>query len=165
MGICLERSPELVLAVLGVLKAGGAYVPLDPAHTRDAAERMQYVLQDAQVSLVVTDSALGGQLDQGPRRTLLLDGPLADEIRSECRDERGGGATADNLAYVLYTSGSTGRPKGVMVTHGNLLNAYHGWEAEYRLGTRCGVTCRWPVSASMFSRATWCGLSVPAASW
>ena len=72
-------------------------------------------------------------------RTLLLDGPLAHEIRSECRDDADGGATAENLAYVLYTSGSTGRPKGVMITHGNLLNAYRGWEAEYRLGTevRC----------------------------
>lgn len=139
VGICLERSPQLVLAVLGVLKAGGAYVPLDPTHTRDVAERMQYVLQDAQVSLVVTDSATGARFDLSSAQTLLLDGPLAHDMRSECRDDLGGGATAENLAYVLYTSGSTGRPKGVMITHGNLLNAYRGWEAEYHLNTevRC----------------------------
>ena len=77
VGICLERSPELLLAVLGVLKAGGAYVPLDPAYTPDAAERSQYVLQDAEVSLVLTTAALSAGLDAGPAPTLVLDGEEA----------------------------------------------------------------------------------------
>jgi len=133
VGICLERSPELIRAVLAVWKAGGAYVPLDPAHLRSAEERIQYVLQDAQISLVLTDSALAAQLDLGTARCLLLDGPAAEEIERQGRENVAGTATADHLAYVLYTSGSTGRPKGVMVTHGNLLNAYCGWESAYRL--------------------------------
>jgi amino acid adenylation domain-containing protein len=133
VGICLERSPELIAAVLAVLKAGGAYVPLDPAHLRSAEERIQYVLQDARVTMVLTDSALGDQLDTGSARRVLLDGAAADEIDRECRENVAGAAAANHLAYVLYTSGSTGRPKGVMVTHGNLLNAYYGWESAYRL--------------------------------
>jgi len=132
VGICLERSPELIASVLAVLKAGGAYVPLDPVHLRDAEERIQYVLQDARVTFVLTDSVLGEQLDTGSARRVLLDGPTAVEIDDQCQENLVGTA-ANHLAYVLYTSGSTGRPKGVMVTHGNLLNAYFGWESAYRL--------------------------------
>ncbi|NLF71784.1 MAG: amino acid adenylation domain-containing protein [Candidatus Anammoximicrobium sp.] len=133
VGTCLDRSPELIRAVLAVMKAGGAYVPLDPTHLRTAEERIQYVLQDAQVSLVLTDSALSSQLNLGDARRILVDGPAADEIARQGRENVAGAATADHLAYVLYTSGSTGRPKGVMVTQGNLLNAYYGWESAYRL--------------------------------
>ena len=135
VGICLERSPELVLAVLGVLKAGGAYVPLDAAYTQDAEERTRFVLQDAQVSLVLTQSALSASLEGSETPRVLLDGEGAERMAAESGENLGGGASVDNLAYVLYTSGSTGRPKGVMVTHGNLLNAYFGWQQEYRLDT------------------------------
>ncbi|MEX2286657.1 MAG: amino acid adenylation domain-containing protein, partial [Planctomycetaceae bacterium] len=133
VGICLERSPELVMAVLGVLKAGGAYVPLDPAYLQGAEERAKFVLQDAQAALVLTESTLSRAIDVGTAELLILDSDATDSIRSESGDDVDGGATAENLAYVLYTSGSTGRPKGVMVTHGNLLNAYYGWEKEYHL--------------------------------
>ena len=135
VGICLERSPELVMAVLGVMKAGGAYVPLDPAYSKDAAERLKFVLADSQVSLLLTDSALSASIAAGPAQRLVLDGPVAESIRCENRGNVDSGTAAENLAYVLYTSGSTGRPKGVMVTQGNLLNAYYGWEQAYRLGS------------------------------
>ena len=84
VGICLDRSPQLLMAVLGVLKAGGAYVPLDPAYTRDAAERMKYVLQDARVSLVLTDSALAPSL--GGRRSEM--GDQRSEVRPPTSDFR-----------------------------------------------------------------------------
>jgi amino acid adenylation domain-containing protein len=133
VGICLERSPELIQTVLAVWKAGGAYVPLDATHLRTAQQRVKHVLQEAQVSLVVTDTALHEAMDWGDVRCVLLDGADADKI--SCQDKKNlfGNISAEHLAYVLYTSGSTGQPKGVMVTHGNLANARYGWETEYRL--------------------------------
>jgi amino acid adenylation domain-containing protein len=133
VGICLERSPQLLLAVLAVLKAGGAYVPLDPAYTRDAEERLKYVLQDARVSLVLTSSALAASLALVHKNLLALDGETAGSIYSESPNDVDASTAAESLAYVLYTSGSTGRPKGVMVTHRNLVNAYYGWLQAYRL--------------------------------
>ena len=165
VGLCLERSPELVWAVLGVLKAGGAYVPLDVAYTQDAAERTRFVLEDAQVSLVLTQSALSASLPGCGVPQLVLDGAAAERIGGESGEQVDGGTGADSLAYILYTSGSTGRPKGVMVTHGNLRNAYYGWEQAYGLARTCASICRWPVSASMYSRVMWCGPSARAARW
>jgi len=166
VGICLERSPELLMAILAVMKAGGAYVPLDLAYSRDAGQRLDFILQDAEVSLVVTNSSAADALGadeanrnlkrqpaardaatpslalrasagagQPPQPGLIVLDREADAIASENRDNVHGGATAENLAYIIFTSGSTGRPKGVMVTHGNLLNAYRGWEQSYGLGT------------------------------
>ena len=133
VGICLERSPQLLMAVLGVLKAGGAYVPLDPAYTRDAQDRLKYILENAHVSLLITDSALADSLRSVHEKLLVLDGDGAAAISQEAAHKVHAATTAENLAYILYTSGSTGRPKGVMVTHRNLVNAYHGWLAAYRL--------------------------------
>ncbi len=162
VGICLERSPELLMAVLAVMKAGGAYVPLDPAYTRDAEQRLKYVLEDARVSLVVTNAALSAALAVAQSQQIVLDGILPSPDQPSVGARRGAGgegiagegiamadrphpsplpegegtkATAESLAYILYTSGSTGRPKGVMVTQGNLLNAYYGWEQKYGLGS------------------------------
>ena len=134
VGVCLERSPELLMTVLGIMKAGGAYVPLDPAYTRDASDRIQYILEDAKVSLVVTDAALSPTLELGDVRRLVLDTDLPAENDAGAGNIDGH-ATADSLAYILYTSGSTGWPKGVQVTQGNLLNAYIGWKHVYRLDT------------------------------
>ncbi len=127
------------MAVLGVMKAGGAYVPLDPAYTKDAEQRLKFVLEDARASLLLTDSVLSGSIDAGPAKRLVLDGPAAESIRGESPGNVDNRTAAENLAYVLYTSGSTGRPKGVMVTQGNLLNAYYGWEQAYRLGSEAGA--------------------------
>ncbi len=148
VGICLERSPQLLVAVLGVLKAGGTYVPLDPAYTRDAEERLKYVLQDAQVALVLTSSALAASLGSAAAPLLVLDAgtmypwSAAESIGAESPSNLDAATghpcihgSSENLAYILYTSGSTGRPKGVMVTHRNLVNAYYGWQNAYRLET------------------------------
>ena len=100
VGVALERSPEMVAALLGVLKAGGAYVPLDPSHP---AERLAWVMADAGVSVVV-------------------EGKDFKDIKDlrDVKDEKQQGALPDNLAYVMYTSGSTGRPKGVGISRRNL---------------------------------------------
>ncbi|MCP4663524.1 MAG: AMP-binding protein, partial [bacterium] len=113
VGICLERSAELVVALLGVLKAGGAYVPLDPAYP---AERLAFLLEDAGVELLVTQEALIERLPELAVRALCLDAER-EAIGAERRAHSGPPARPDHLAYVIYTSGSTGRPKGVAIAH------------------------------------------------
>ncbi|HKV11335.1 MAG TPA: amino acid adenylation domain-containing protein, partial [Thermoanaerobaculia bacterium] len=113
VGLCLERSFELVIAILGILKAGGAYVPLDPSHPR---ERRAWALTDSGAALLVSRSELITDLPDHAARTVLLDAPETPG-EEEGGPAAGAEGTADNAAYVIYTSGSTGRPKGVVVTH------------------------------------------------
>ena len=113
VGICMRRSPELVVAILAVLKAGGAYVPLDPAYP---TERLSLILQDARVLLLLTESQLAGLFPEHAGVALCLD-TRREEIAIECAENLARTASADNLAYVIYTSGSTGRPKGVAIEH------------------------------------------------
>ncbi len=111
VGICLERTPQMIAAVLGVLKAGGAYVPLDPAYPRD---RLDFMLQDAEVAVLISERELACGFAQCPAPVLFIDG---DE-EPFARDPANLPEVSDrNLAYVMYTSGSTGRPKGVAVEH------------------------------------------------
>jgi amino acid adenylation domain-containing protein len=110
VAVCLERSPDLLAALLGVLKAGGAYVPLDPALPR---ERLAFLLEDAAPAVVLT--AAGG-LPAGDARLLVLEDALAEALPEPAFPEPEPG----HLAYVIYTSGSTGRPKGILVSHGSL---------------------------------------------
>ncbi len=116
--ISLERSPGMVLAILGVLKAGGAYVPLDPAYP---AERAAYVLADSGAALVLTEARLAARFATGGVPSLALDA-LRSELAAEPAGAPGSGVTPDNLAYVIYTSGSTGQPKGVLVQHRSAVN-------------------------------------------
>ncbi|HET6229654.1 MAG TPA: amino acid adenylation domain-containing protein [Longimicrobiaceae bacterium] len=114
----LDRSPAMVVAMLAVFKAGAAYVPLDPAYP---ADRLQYMLEDADISLLLTHTALRGQLPAHAVGTVALDA-VAAEIDAMPSDDPSVDVDADTLAYVIYTSGSTGRPKGVMVTHRGIPN-------------------------------------------
>ena len=107
-----------VVGLLAILKAGGAYVPLDPAYP---AERIAFMLQDAQVSVLLTEERLRDQLPGGEARILCLDSE-SQTSDQESATNLDGGAGAGNLAYVIYTSGSTGKPKGVQITHGALAN-------------------------------------------
>jgi amino acid adenylation domain-containing protein len=118
VGICLPRSPELVLAILAVVKAGGAYVPLDPGYPR---ERLAFLLEDARAPLVVTRGEPAGRL-AGVRK-VLLDAD-AEAISRRSPRPLSAGAGPDHPLYVLYTSGSTGRPKGVVVTHRNVARLF-----------------------------------------
>uniref|UniRef100_UPI0038CD8F78 amino acid adenylation domain-containing protein n=1 Tax=Tumebacillus avium TaxID=1903704 RepID=UPI0038CD8F78 len=117
VGLFLERSPEMIVALLGVLKAGGAYVPLD---TGLPQERIDFLLEDAGLALLLTQEHLLGKLP-ATAAAVCLDRD-AQKIASHSSDNLPTLATKQSLAYVIYTSGSTGAPKGVGIEHGNLLN-------------------------------------------
>jgi amino acid adenylation domain-containing protein len=119
VGLCLEREPRLMVALLGVLASGGAYVPLDPGFP---TERLAYMLEDSGATVLLTagDAAAGVQLPAG-LRVLDLDEQAATLATLDDRP-LDGGATPDDPAYVIYTSGSTGRPKGVAIPHLALSN-------------------------------------------
>ena len=118
VGLCLNRSIDLIVGLVGILKAGGAYLPLDPAYP---ADRLALMLEDAQANIIVTQSALVETLPQKNNSFVCLDRdwPL---IAAENETNPGSSLTGNDLAYVIYTSGSTGRPKGVMIPHRALLN-------------------------------------------
>jgi amino acid adenylation domain-containing protein len=127
VAVCLERSPDLMVALIGVLKAGGAYLPVDPETPRG---RVDAVLADAGIGLVVTESRLWSREGQGPA-VLALDA-AAEEIAREDDAPLEPLATAAHLACVIYTSGSTGVPKGVLLTHRNVVNLVASFLDSYR---------------------------------
>ncbi|HST62734.1 MAG TPA: amino acid adenylation domain-containing protein, partial [Longimicrobium sp.] len=118
VGICLERGPEQVVALLAVLKAGGAYVPLDPAYP---AERLGFMLADSGAPLLLTRLPLPEGLAPHAAEVVCLDADRA-RIEAESAQAPAAGVLPDHLAYVIYTSGSTGTPKGVMVPHRGVPN-------------------------------------------
>ncbi len=117
VGLCLDRSIEMVVAALGILKAGGAYLPLDPSYP---AERLAFMLNDARVPVLVTRQRVAVRLPAGPWRVVDLDADA--RIIDAAPAVPAVPLVAAQLAYVIYTSGSTGQPKGVQITHANLLN-------------------------------------------
>ena len=129
VGICVDRSLEMVIGLLGVLKAGGAYVALDPAYPQ---ERLSFMVSDAQVSVLLTQEKLVEDLPKLKANIVLLDKDW-EVIAQEKETNPNCNVTPDNLAYVVYTSGSTGKSKGVAIAHGSLVNAYYGWESAYQL--------------------------------
>ncbi|NEO35900.1 MAG: amino acid adenylation domain-containing protein [Moorea sp. SIOASIH] len=131
VGICVERSIQMVVGLLGILKAGGAYVPLDPNYP---PERLSYMLADSGAEVLLTQQSLRESLPQNQAQVLCLDSDWA-AIEQHSGENLDVGVHSDNLAYVIYTSGSTGVPKGVLVAHRNLVNAYFAWEEAYQLKT------------------------------
>jgi amino acid adenylation domain-containing protein len=138
VGLCTERGPEMIIALLGILKAGGAYVPLDPFYPQ---ERLEFLLDDAlggqeNPLVLVGEGLLGrlpetGQTGKSPVHTVRLS---RDLLKAEADRPPAGSPVADQAAYVIYTSGSTGRPKGVLNTHASVLGFLAGtW-------SRSGVT-------------------------
>ena len=118
VGICVERSLEMVVGLLGILKAGGAYVPLDPAYPQ---ERLAFMLEDASVRVILTQRQLVESLSKHQARIVCLDTDW-EIIEGQREENPGCSLTPENLAYVIYTSGSTGQPKGVLVAHSGVSN-------------------------------------------
>ncbi|HEV2860060.1 MAG TPA: amino acid adenylation domain-containing protein [Pyrinomonadaceae bacterium] len=141
VGILMERSIEMVVAIYAILKAGSAYVPLEPSYPE---ERLAYVVEDARLGLVLTQERFAGRLGESPARVLVLDGEWAGESFS--RANPAPTLEGDNLAYVIYTSGSTGRPKGAMNTHRAVCNRLLWMQDEYRLTPDDRVLQKTPFS-------------------
>ncbi len=118
VGICMERSIEMIVAIIGVLKSGAAYLPLDPHYPKD---RLEHMLRDSGVSLLLTDRGSDEAVTDYSGKVLRLDADRETiALESDENLDDAPGLTPESLAYVIYTSGSTGLPKGAMITHGNL---------------------------------------------
>jgi amino acid adenylation domain-containing protein len=156
VGICAERSLDMVVGLLGILKAGGAYIPLDPAYPK---ERLTFMLEDAQAPVLLTQRRLLGKLPELNSRIVCLDvdWPLIEQGNEENPASR---MTPDNLAYVIYTSGSTGRPKGVAMSHRPVTNLLM-WQLENlsaRRGARTLQFASWSFDVAVQEAfSTWHG--------
>ena len=156
VGICVERSPEMVVGLLGVLKAGGAYVPLDPAHP---PERLQYMLQDASPRVLLTQRHLKEHLPPTQAEVIALDEQSSEIARQPVGNLETStlGLESRHLAYVIYTSGSTGKPKGVLIEHAGLSN-YLQWALRAYGPERGEAT---PISSPLAFDATVTSLYCP----
>ena len=148
VGLCLNRSPALVVGALGILKAGGAYLPLDPAHP---VEHLARLLNDAAPRILVTAACLADRLPRGDRRLIDLDAEAPDD-GPEPPGHGGMSISPRSLAYVIYTSGSTGRPKGVEITHGGLSNLVRWHQVAFAVTAKDRAT---QIAAVGFDAAVW----------
>lgn len=153
VGVCLERSPELVVALLAVWKAGGAYVPIDPSYPQ---ERLAFMVDDADVRVLLSEAKCRSLFPPSDRAVVCLDsdGPLLAQQSSE---NPAASAAPSNLAYVMYTSGSTGRPKGAMIHHRGLVN--YLWWAIKAYAVEAGASV--PLHSSISFDLTVTSLYVP----
>ncbi|MBY0573831.1 MAG: amino acid adenylation domain-containing protein [Undibacterium sp.] len=150
VGICLERSLEMIIGIFGTLKAGAAYVPLDPDYPR---ARLEHMLKDAGLQLVLTHSSLRGKTPVTEAQAMWLDQehvvaqlqslPTSNIARAQL------GVTPEHLAYVIYTSGSTGNPKGVMLCHSGLVNLSKALQKRHQLNNSDVVLQFAPMSFDM----------------
>jgi amino acid adenylation domain-containing protein len=152
VGVCLERTTRLAVALLGILKAGGAYLPLDPAYP---PQRLAFIRQDSGVKLVLAERASRHVLEPGSQ-TMLLDEDWS-RVGLESREDLAPTCGPDHLVYVIYTSGSTGEPKGAEITHAGLVN-YVWWTlGAYEMAAGSGA----PVHSSLSFDLTVTGLWGP----
>jgi amino acid adenylation domain-containing protein len=144
VGISVERSIELVVGLVGLAKAGGAYVPMDPAYP---LERLEYMITDSGVDIVLTQSHLAGGLPASKAQLVLLD----DSATFEGLDDSPlqSGADSQTLAYVIYTSGSTGAPKGVMLNHQGRVNNFLDFNRRFGVGHGDGLIALASLSFDM----------------
>jgi len=127
VGICMERSIELIIGLLGILKAGGAYLPLDPTYPK---ERLAFMLRDAGVRLLLTEACRRSDWAAEVERVVVLDTERG-ELAAAAEDNPDSGVHGDAVAYVIYTSGTTGQPKGTLVSHSNVMRLLAATEAWY----------------------------------
>ena len=142
VGICIERSVEMVIGLVAILKAGGAYVPIDPNYPSD---RLSYMLEDSQVKILLSQESLTASLPSHQARVICLDSDWS-EISQYNQDNPNTDLTWSNLAYVIYTSGSTGKPKGVMNTHFGIHNRLRWMQEVYQLNGSDRVLQKTPFS-------------------
>ena len=148
VGICVERSLEMIVGLLGILKAGGAYVPFDPEYP---IERISFMLEDAAVNVLLTQQKLINKLPEHQAQLICLDADW-ELIFQFSRDNLITDIQATNLAYVIYTSGSTGQPKGVMLSHSNLSNHMFWMQETFPLTRTDRVLQKTPFS---FDASVW----------
>lgn len=129
VGICVERSLEMIIGLLGILKAGGAYVPLDPAYPK---ERLAFMLEDSSVPVLITQQKLVEKLPRHSAHIVYLDSNW-EEISFHSQENSSSEVNPENLVYVIYTSGSTGKPKGVLIEHSSLVNYITNVITEYQI--------------------------------
>ena len=132
VGICLERSLDMIIGLLGILKAGAAYVPMDPEFP---TERLAFMLEDSRVVALLTSDSIQQHLPASQATILSID-RLREEIARESGEDPTSIVGAENLAYVIYTSGSTGRPKGVQISHRAVVNFLHSMRQRPGLSER-----------------------------
>jgi len=140
VGVAVERSVELMVGLLGVLKAGGAYVPLDPSYP---AERLAFMVEDAEVAVLLTQDRLLGSVPAGRAAVVCLGEKDFKDLK-DVKDSKD--VSSGNAAYCIYTSGSTGRPKGALNTHRGIVNRLLWMQAEYGLVPGEGVLQKTPIS-------------------
>jgi amino acid adenylation domain-containing protein len=142
VGVCMERSLDLVVALYGVIKAGGAYVPIDPEYPE---ERVAFMLQDAGVPVLLTQSRLVGRLGHPHGTVICLDADI-DRMAGENSGNPGVEMGPEDLAYMIYTSGSTGKPKGALNTHRGICNRLLWMQDRYSLTATDRVLLKTPFS-------------------
>jgi amino acid adenylation domain len=132
VGLCVKRSLEMIIGILGILKAGGAYVPLDPEYPQ---ERLSFMLEDSQVKLILTQEKLVESIPQHQASIICLDTEW-EKIAQEKTSNPESGAKPDNLTYIIYTSGSTGQPKGVLVNHSHVVRLFAATDPWYHFNSQ-----------------------------
>ncbi len=131
VGICADRSVEMVVGIFGILKAGGAYVPLDPEYPED---RLEYMLSNSKAPVLITQKSLKKTFTSVEGKIVYLDADW-DEIDKYPAENPATAVTPDNYVYVIYTSGSTGQPKGTLVYHRGFVNLVHWYSREFKFGS------------------------------
>jgi surfactin family lipopeptide synthetase C len=137
VAVCMNRNPDLIVALVGILKAGGAYVPIDPSYP---PERLAFMLEDTNAPVIITEAALARSLPDRRAHTILMDS-AREETAEGAEDNPAGSAGPGSLAYIIYTSGSTGLPKGVCIAHRSVLNLFADFDRRRPIapGERCSL--------------------------
>ena len=148
VGVCVERSLEMLVGIIGILKAGGAYLPIDPAYPK---ERVAFMLRDAQISLLLTQKRLLADLPEHQAQPICLDSDWP-VIAQEADAAPESPVTAEHLAYVIYTSGSTGAPKGTLIPHRGLVNLVHWHQRTFQVTSS---DCATQLAGTAFDASVW----------
>ncbi len=156
VAVCMERSPDLVIALIAILKAGAAYVPLDPNYPQD---RLEYMLKNCEAPTFITQSMKGDLNSTSVRKRIYLDAVREDISNCPTCNLASHNARGD-LVYLIYTSGSTGKPKGIEVLHGGVSNLVHWYAKEYTFSSRDNFLIVSAIGFDLTQKNIWTPLSV-----